>query len=70
MTLIKCSKPPVSGSVCEKVICIGMFEGNLEAHEFAWCESSRSFVVAGSEIHKVSYNEMERDYDLFVWEGE
>ena len=65
--IITCRKPPVSGLICEKVLCIGFFDGNLECHEYVWNERLNAFATAGSNVRKASYQQMEMLYEQFIW---
>lgn len=67
--IITCRKPPVSGLICEKVLCIGFFDGNLECHEYVWNERLSSFATTGANIEKITYQQMESLYEQFMWES-
>lgn len=64
--LIKCSKPPVNGNICEQFVAI---DENLIPVRFQWDESQNSFVVMGTTVD-ASYSHLEKSYDLFVWKGD
>jgi hypothetical protein len=61
--LIKCSKPPVNGNICEKFIAI---DGKLNKMTGVWSDELNSFIVEGTKA-KLEYSYLETCYELFIW---
>lgn len=63
--LIKSKYPPVNGNICEKFVAIN---SNLIPVQFNWIDELNTFMLKGTSID-VSYSELERDYEVFIWES-
>lgn len=63
--LITSKYPPVNGSICEQFVAI---DENLIPVRFQWDDEQDCFVVMGTSID-TSYQQLEKVYDLFVWES-
>ena len=61
--LIKCSKPPVNGNICEKFIAI---DSKLNKMTGVWSDELNSFIVEGTKA-KLEYRYLETCYELFIW---
>ncbi|UTQ79837.1 hypothetical protein vBVnaSL3_19 [Vibrio phage vB_VnaS-L3] len=64
--LIKSKYPPVNGNICEKFVAIN---SQLEPVQFEWADELNAFMLKGTSID-VSYSELERDYEVFIWESQ
>lgn len=64
--LITSKYPPINGNICEQFVAI-----DKEAFpvRFEWDEVQSSFILMNTTIN-VSYSELERTYELFVWKGD
>lgn len=63
--LITSKYPPVNGNICEQFVAI---DENLIPVRFQWDDGQDCFVVMGTTID-TSYQQLEKVYDLFVWES-
>lgn len=63
--LITSKYPPVNGNICEQFVAI---DENLIPVRFQWDDEQDCFVVMGTTID-TSYQQLEKVYDLFVWES-
>lgn len=63
--LITSKYPPVNGNICEQFVAI---DENLIPVRFQWDDEQDCFVVMGTSID-TSYQQLEKVYDLFVWES-
>lgn len=63
--LITSKYPPVNGNICDKFVAI---TSSLEPVQFEWIDELNSFMLKGTSID-VSYSELERDYEVFIWES-
>lgn len=64
--LISCHKPPVNGNICEKFVAINQ---GPRVITFEWSDYAGGFVFSGTDI-SISYDELAKSYDLFVWDSE
>lgn len=64
--LITSKYPPVNGNICDKFVAIN---SNLEPVQFEWVDELNTFILKGTLID-VSYSELERDYEVFIWESQ
>lgn len=64
--LISCHKPPVNGNVCESFIALNK---GLSSVAFEWDDNRNEFIIYGTDV-SVSYFDLERSYDLFVWDSD
>lgn len=63
--LITSKYPPVNGNICDKFVAL---TSHLEPVQFEWIDELNAFMLKGTSID-VSYSELERDYDIFIWDG-